>query len=72
LSLQHQRLPEAMYSALSSVIGGGLDEPGRPQQFATNQQVPRRGRSRPQADLQGLCDIITERLKRLYVIDADT
>ncbi len=22
------------------------------------------------ADLQGLCDIITERLKRLYVIDA--
>ena len=24
----------------------------------------------PRADLQGLCDIITERLKRLYVIDA--
>jgi len=24
------------------------------------------------ADLQGLCDIITERLKRLYVIDAGT
>ena len=26
----------------------------------------------PRADLQGLCDIITERLKRLYVIDAGT
>src|SRR5258707_11079465 len=26
----------------------------------------------PRADLQGLCDIITERLKRLYVVDADT
>jgi len=26
----------------------------------------------PRADLQGLCEIITERLKRLYVIDART
>ena len=26
----------------------------------------------PRADLQGLCDIITERPKRLYVIDAGT
>jgi hypothetical protein len=26
----------------------------------------------PRADLQGLCDIITERLKRLYEIDAGT
>jgi hypothetical protein len=26
----------------------------------------------PRADLQGLCDIITERLKRLYVIDDGT